>query len=402
MTAPLAGIRVLDLTSVLMGPYTTQILGDNGADVIKIEAPAGDTTRRLGPSRTPGMGPMFLHLNRNKRGLVLDLKKPAGRQAMLRLVAGADVLVSSMRPQAMQRLRLAYADVAAANARLIYCGVYGFGERGPYAGRAAYDDIVQAAVALPNLFVRAGGHEPRYAPTVIADRTGGLAAAYAVTMALFQRERTGQGQAIEVPMFEVLAHNILAEHLFGRTFDPPRGESGYARLLASDRRPYPTKDGHVCALVYTDEQWRRFFARIGRPELSRDPRFTNLSKRTANVAALYKLLADTLVGKTTAEWLQVFEELDIPATALNSIESLLDDRHLHAVNLVQPTVHPSEGAMWALGNPINWGDGQPPPMRPAPKLGEHSREILAEAGYDDAAIAELLRRGVTLAPADGT
>jgi crotonobetainyl-CoA:carnitine CoA-transferase CaiB-like acyl-CoA transferase len=201
-------------------------------------------------------------------------------------------------------------------------------------------------------------------------------------------------------MFEVLAHNILAEHLFGHTFDPPRGDSGYARLLAPDRRPYPTKDGHVCALMYTDEQWRRFFERIGRPELSGDPRFADLGKRTTHVVALYKLLADTLIGRTTAEWLELFEQLDIPAGPLNSIESLLKDEHLHAVKLVERTVHPSEGAMWSLGNPINWGDSTKAPLRPAPKLGEHSREILAEAGYDDAAIAELLRRGVTLAPAD--
>ena len=262
MAGPLAGTTVIDLTTVVMGPYATQILGDLGAQVIKIEAPGGDNVRHVGPMRNHGMGHMFMHLNRNKKSVVLDLKQPAGREALLRIAAKADVLIYNIRPQAMQRLRLGYADVAAANPRIIYVGAYGYGQQGPYATRPAYDDLIQGMTGIPWLAQQAGSEDPRYIPATLADRIVGLHAVYAVTTALYHRERTGEGQSVEVPMFECMSQMVLGDHLGGRTFDPPLGPSGYARVLAPERRPFRTRDGYVCVLMYNDKQWQSFFRLI--------------------------------------------------------------------------------------------------------------------------------------------
>lgn len=279
MDGPLAGVRVLDLTSVVLGPYATRMLGDYGADVIKIESPQGDVMRQTGPMRNANMGHLYLHTNRNKRSVVIDLKHTAGRQVMLTLAARADVLVYNIRPQAMERLALGYEQVKAVNSRIIYVGAFGFSQRGPYAARPAYDDLIQGMAGIPWLARAAGAEIPRYAPMILADRTVGLQLAGAIIAALFYRERSGRGQRVDVPMFEGMLSVVLGEHLGGRTFVPPTAGAGYERSLSPDRRPYRTTDGYICALVYTDKHWRKFFEEIGQPETFQDAGFCSQGAR---------------------------------------------------------------------------------------------------------------------------
>lgn len=392
---PLSGVRIIDLTTVLMGPFATQILGDYGADVIKVEPPGGgDGVRGVGPRRNPGMAAIFLHANRSKRSIVLDLKQPAGRDALLRLAAGADVLICNVRPQAMARLGLAYEDVAAVNPRIIYVSTCGYGQRGPYAAKPAYDDLIQGAVGLPALSVQAGGEEPRYAPSPLADRIVGLAAVNAVTSALYWRERTGEGQAIEVPMFETMAQFTLADHMCGHTYEPPVGPAGYARVLNPHRRPYKTRDGHLCVLLYNDKQWQTFFRLVGQSDLvESDPRFGTLEKRTEHIHALYAILAEIMLSRTTAEWRELLEPADIPVMPMHTIESLMDDPHLRAVGFLDRVDHPTEGAMWSIGIPSTWSKSQPRVTRHAPRAGEHGREVLAEAGFSPDEIEALASAG---------
>ncbi len=391
MAGPLADIKIVDVTTVLMGPYATQILGDMGADVIKVESPQGDGIRGIGPMRNSNMGAMFLNCNRNKRSIVLDLKTSAGHAALLKLAQSADVLIYNVRPQAMARLRLSYAEVAAINPSIIYAGVFGFGQDGPYAAKPAYDDLIQGAVGLPTLTVLAGGDLPRYVPITIADRIVGLNAVNAVTAALYARERTGEGQSIEIPMFETMASFVLSDHMAGLTFDPPIGPSGYPRLLAHDRKPYATKDGYICALVYTDKQWKSFFKMVGRPnEFYSNPRYADIGMRTRHIDELYQLVARTLATRTTAEWVAALEAADIPVMPLNTIDSLMEDPHLAAVGFFQFLTHPTEGAICSTAVPSKWSKTQPGITRHAPGLGEHSVEVLREAGFSDEAINMML------------
>ncbi len=391
MAGPLSGIRILDLTTVVMGPFATQILAELGADVIKIEPHDGDNMRHPGPMKNPEMGYMFLNLNRGKRGIVLDLKAPEGREAMLKLVDSADVLIYNVRPQAMARLGLSYDEVQAINPRIIYVGCYGYSQRGPYAAKAAYDDLIQGISGVPWLTARTGA-APNYAPVNLADRLTGLHAVYAVTAALFYRERSGRGQSVEVPMFESVAHFVLGDHLAGFAFEPPIGEAGYARLLA--RRPYPTRDGYLCVLVYNDRQWRSFLAEIGHPELMRDPRFATQASRAANIKDIYAFLAELFLTRTTAEWIEVLERIDIPVAPMNAIEDVVNDPHLQASGFFVAEKHPSEGLVRAPRTPTGWSESGPGPQRPAPRLGEHSAEVLREVGYSDEQIQAMAGRGV--------
>jgi len=401
MSGPLEGVRILDVTTVLMGPYATQILGDLGADVIKVEPPAGDNVRGIGPARHPGMGGIFLHANRSKRSVVLDLKQPAGREALLKLAATCDVLIYNVRPQAMARLGLSYQELAQVNPAILYVGVYGYDQRGPYAARAAYDDLIQGAVGIPALSVQAGGETPRYAPSAIADRIVGISAANAVSAGLYHRARTGQGQAIDVPMFETMAQLILGDHMAGQSFEPPLGPAGYPRILNADRRPYATLNGHICVLIYADKQWAAFFELIGQPgRESADPRFRDIGTRTQHIHAIYRLVSDEIAKRSTEEWLEAFEAADIPAMPMHTVESLLRDPQLEAVGFFSTVEHPSEGKLRTMAVPSRWSGTPPAPSRPAPRLGEHSVEVLKEAGYPDAAIAALLRDGVTSMAAD--
>lgn len=379
MSGPLTGVRVLDLTSNFMGPYASLLLADMGADICKVESPEGDTTRGVGPCRNPGMSAIFLHLNRNKRSMVLNLKNAESLQVLKQMIMSADVLLHSLRPQAMAKLGLAYEDIKAINPRIIYCGAFGFGSGGPYAGRPAYDDLIQAAVGMPVLQSRKAG-PPAYVATAIADRVVGMATCNAVAMALYYREKTGHGQSVAVPMFETFAHFVMGDHLYGYTFDPPIGDWGYARMMSPERRPYQTKDGYVGVNIYTDRHWQRFFLAVGRADMAQDPRYSTIYGRTENIGYLYEFLAQTFESRTTDEWLQILVEADIPIIEMNTPDSLLDDPHMKAVNFFQLQEHPSEGALRMLGIPQEWSESHPEQRYPAPRLGEHTVELLRE--YD--------------------
>jgi len=395
MSGHLAGVRVLDLTSVILGPYATQILADFGADVIKVESREGDIMRHAAPMRSKAMGHVFLNANRNKRSLVLDLKKPAGREALLALSRRADVLVYNIRPQAMARLKLSYEDVCEANPRIIYVGAFGYSQRGPYAAKAAYDDLIQGASGIPWLLLASGAESPRYVPATIADRSVGLHVVIAVCAALYCRERTGRGQRVDVPMFESMLQILLGDHLGGRTFEPPIAEAGYTRMLSKDRRPYATRDGYVCVLIYNDKQWKSFFDLIGRPEMLSEPRFATPEARSRHVDQIYAFVAAEMKKRTTSEWLEALERADIPVQRMNSLDEILADPHLAATGYFAGVDHPSEGRLRAMRVPSEWSETSPAYRRHAPRLGEHSREVLREAGYTDTAIDALLAQGIT-------
>lgn len=383
MSGPLAGIRIIDLTSIVMGPYATQILGDMGADVIKVEPPEGDVFRYVMPFRQRGMSAAFLNLNRNKRSIALDLKSADQLQILLDLLQTADVLVTTIRPQAMQRLGLDYASLRALNPRLIYCGAYGFSEAGPYAGRPAYDDIIQAMCGLAALQGQKSSDGPQYVSSILADKTVGLTIASGVAMALFERERSGQGQAIEVPMFETMAAFMLVEHLAGETWCPPQGGIGYERVMAEHRRPYRTSDGYIGLLPYTTEQWQRFFTVAGRPEMTTDLRVTDPATRGQHVGELYSLVTEIIAERTTAEWVECLRAADIPVTPVMTLADLLHDEHLQQMNFFPHQNHPTEGEVRTIGIPVRFSRTPGTIRRPAPCLDENRAEILAEAGESD-------------------
>jgi crotonobetainyl-CoA:carnitine CoA-transferase CaiB-like acyl-CoA transferase len=387
---PLAGIRIVDMTTVLMGPYATQILADYGADVIKVEPPEGDIMRHGGPMRSPRMGPMYLQANRNKRSIVLDIKTAGGREVLLRLCRDADVFICNVRPAALRRYGIGPDEVRAANPRLIHVSLIGYGEGGPYAGRPAYDDLIQGLAAIPATFQRVSGAEPRYAPLTMADHIVGLNAVHVVLAALFEREQSGEGQRIELPMFETLAQFVLSDHLGGRAYDPPIGPSGYSRLLARDRRPYRTRDGYICLLVYTDRQWEAFFRLIGKADqFHADPRFTDAAARARHFAEAYTLIADELATRTTAAWLAALQEADIPAVPMHDLDGLIDDPHLEQVGFFHAMEHPTEGRIRLVGIPSRWSRSRPAILRHPPGLGENTAQVLREIGYRDAAIRRL-------------
>jgi crotonobetainyl-CoA:carnitine CoA-transferase CaiB-like acyl-CoA transferase len=392
---PLAGVRVIDLTSVIMGPFATQILAQLGADVIKVESPEGDNMRHVGPMKHAGMGHIFLHANAAKRSIVLDLKQEAGREALLKLAGGADVFITNVRPKAMARLGLDDEAVRARHPRMVYVSCCGFDQEGPDAARPAYDDLIQGATGIPWLMQEYGSPEPSYAPTTLSDRVTGLHAVYAVTAALYARSQTGEGQSVVVPMFEAMAQFILGDHMAGLTFDPPQGGAGYARLLTAHRRPYATADGMLCVLIYNDKHWRSFFAAIGEADgLGRDPRFASHSARAANIDAVYAEVSRILRSRTTAQWRELLDAADVPNMPMNSPADLLASPQLRATRFVQDQVHPTEGSLHALAHPTRWS-GTPPArtFTPAPLLGEHTVELLREAGYSDADVQSLLAAG---------
>jgi crotonobetainyl-CoA:carnitine CoA-transferase CaiB-like acyl-CoA transferase len=393
MAGPLDGVRILDLTTVVMGPYATQILADYGADVIKVEPPEGDVMRYNAPMRSKAMGHIFMNANRNKRSVVLDLKKPGAREACLAIAKGADALVYNIRPQAMARLKLSYEELRAANPRILYVGAFGYSQRGPYAAKAAYDDLIQGATGLPWLLKEAGAESPRYIPATIADRSVGLHIVNAVCAGLYWREKNGKGQRIDVPMFESLLQTVMGEHMGGYTYLPQQGAPGYARMLAKERRPYETKDGHVCVLVYNDKQWRAFFDLIGRPELLADPRFATQEARSRDFDGAYRLIAEEMRKRSTAEWIAALERADIPVQRMNSLADIVEDPHLAAIGYFREVEHPSEGRLRSMAVPSEWSESAPEYRRHAPRLGEHTREVLREAGLSEERIETLLRDG---------
>ena len=380
---PLTGIRVLDLTSVIMGPYATMILGEMGADVIKVEAPEGDTTRGSGPYRNKGMAAMFLAVNRNKRSVVLDLKTEAGRASLADLVATADVFVHNMRDGAAAKLALDFASISARKPDIVYVAARGFKSGGPYEGLPAYDDIIQGACGIGAEMGHLFG-EPAYPPFIMADKTCGLFVANAIMMALFRRERTGVGANVEVPMFEAMSSYTLVDSLFAGNFHPdggtPKGADscapGYPRGRSKDRRPYKTKNGYMASMPYQDKHFAALFRISGRDDLAADPRFQTQQSRLTHIDAMYTMLAEVFASRTTEEWLAPLNAAGVPAMKMNSLEDLFTEPQLQASDLVQATQHPSEGMLRSVGVPIYFADVPAPPRTPAPRLGQHTDEVL--------------------------
>ncbi len=386
---PLAGFRVLDLSTVVMGPYCTQALADMGADVIKIESPDGDSIRSIPPVGAQGNGGIFLGLNRGKRSVVLDLRTPEGRAACLDLARTADVFVHSMRLSAIRKLGLDYEAVASMNRRIVYCNLLGFGRGGRYSGLAAYDDIIQAASGLVSLQEELTG-KACYLPTILADKVSGVTGTYAITAALLHRERTGEGQELDVPMFETMASFVLVEHLAGFAFDPPKGERPlYARIMTASRRPFPTADGRITVLVYNDKQWGNFARLVGREELVADARFRSLADRASNVDAWNSVVAEILTTRTTAEWMDALPRVGVPAITINSTADLFSDPHLQDVGFFKSLDAPSEGALKLPAFPVEFHGSPAGFSQAGPRLGEHTEEVLSEAGFDATRISRL-------------
>jgi len=394
---PLGGIRILDLTSVIMGPFATHILADLGADVIKVESPEGDSLRYYEPLRNPGMAGNILNLHRNKRSIMLDLKRPDCRAALNRLIETADVFVHSLRPKAIERLGYGYEQVRATKLDIIYCGAYGFGAQGPYSDKPAYDDLIQAGSGVAALYGDVHG-EPAYVPTVICDKLAGQAIAYAILAALFQRARGGGGQAIEVPMLETTIEFNLAEHMCGSAFLPPLGEPGFKRLLSKQRKPYRTQDGYACILPYSDRNWQDFYDFTGRVEFKHDPRFRRLSDRVQNIGILYEMIEQEAPRRTTAEWVAFCDRVSVPCMPVLSLGDLPEDPHVKAVGLFGTADHPSEGRYRTVRSPVSFSAAPFRIRRHAPRLGEHTAEVLAEAGLSSREIDALVGAGSGSAP----
>jgi crotonobetainyl-CoA:carnitine CoA-transferase CaiB-like acyl-CoA transferase len=394
LAGPLTGVRVLDCTSVVLGPYASQQLGDLGADVVKIEPPDGDMTRQLGPQRHPGMAASFLSCNRNKRSLVLDLKLEAGRHAMSKLVTGADILVHNYRPEPAARLGMDYETFARENPRLIYVATYGFRADGPMGATAAYDDVIQAASGLAMLQGMVVG-EPRCMPTLVADKISSNAVVSAVLAALYEREKSGRGQAIEIPMFETVVAFAMVEHLYGQTFVPGPETMGYKRLLNAARGPCRSKDGYIALLPYTDANWRELCCLIARPQLLADPRFQSVATRLANIELVYATLAEICQTRTTAEWLALLDGSNIPHAPVNSLEDLLTDEQLAATGFWREFDHPTEGRIRMPDIAARFSRTAPDIRRLQPCLGEHSVEVLGEAGFSAVEIDAFIAAGVT-------
>lgn len=389
---PLEGIRVLEIASMIFGPLAGQYLGDMGAEVIKLEPPEGDLTRAIGPRRSPKMGAFFLTSNRSKRSIVVDLKKPEGRDLLQKLVGKTDVLLHSMRTSAANRLGLDYATLAANNPALVYCHVTGFSDDGPYGGRPAYDDIIQAASGLAMMQKVLNG-EPRYVPTIIADKISGVHAAYAIVLALMHKLRTGEGQQVDVSMFETMTAFNMLEHQWGHAFEPPIAPMGYEPVITAARRPYKTLDGHLALLPYSDAHWRRFFELAGEAQTMQDPRFSTFAGRQKNVSTVWGEIERQVARKTNAAWLQLLGAEDIPFSVVNSLEDLPNDPHLNAINFWKIMEHPTEGSLRLPMNPLKMSASPPDITRLPPNLGEHSAEILREYDYEESDILQLLAQG---------
>ncbi|MDB5453937.1 MAG: acetyl-CoA acetyltransferase [Caulobacteraceae bacterium] len=395
MAGPLDGLRILDMTTVVMGPYAAQILGDLGADVIKIEAPGGDSTRKIPPMRNADMGYQYLHMNRNKRSIVIDLKQPEGREALVALVRESDAIVSNIRPAALKRLGLGYDDLKTINPKIVSVALVGFDPAGPYADRPAYEDLIQGLTAIPSILIDAGSPTPHYVPVTFNDRGVGLNACIVLLSALLHRAKTGEGQEIVLPMFETMVQQVMSDHMGGYTFDPQDGPAGYARTLTKERRPYETKDGWICTIVYTDNHWRSFMRLIGQEALmATDPRLKNISTRTVHASELYAFISDAMLEKTTAEWLEILIAADVPATPLHTLDTLIEDPHLKATGFFKIVEHPTEGPIREMSIPSKWSTATPSVRRRAPQLGENSREIMRELGVSDDKIDDLIARGI--------
>lgn len=389
-TGPLAGIRVVDLTSVVLGPMATHILADYGADVIKIESADGDVMRGNGTRHNNGLSSIFLNINRNKRCMGLDLKQADAKEVLKDLLRSADVFIHNMRLPAIERLGFGYDDVKAINPGIVYCVGTGYDQNGPLKDRPAFDDTIQAACGLVG--ITSSNSEPKYIPTLVADKTAGIVLANAVLAALVHKGRSGAGQFVEVPMFETLVWFTLVEHLGGLAFEGSTAPAGYQRLLEGGRRSMPTKDGFIAILAYTIKHRKAFFEAVGRPELA-----AKYGQKANGTIGMYDEIAKFTPEQTTDWWLELCEKLDIPATTIMKLEELPQHPQLQAVGLFETHEHPTEGKVRTVRSPVKFAQTPAGYRSHAPQLGEQTREILTELGYDNTRIDGLLSIGAALA-----
>lgn len=395
MPGPFAGLRVVDLTTIFVGPLASQLLGDMGADVIKVEAPGGDSTRMTGPSVHPDMASNFLQVNRNKRSISLDLKTEGGAGAMRRLLGTADAFLHNMRPEPLSRLGFDYPQVREIKPDIVYCNIWGFGRKGRYAGKAAYDDVIQGASGMVALEAF-GGKEVRYMPSLLADKTTGLFAAYAISAALYHRLATGEGQEVEVPMFESMVSFMMLEHLWGESFVPARGRVGSERHATPMRWPHATKDGHICIWPSSDKHWDAMRALAGRPDLENNPILADRRSRKQNLRQVLELLDEIMATRTTAEWAAVLGEAGVPCMPISSLEDVVADPHLAEVDFWKEIDHPTEGRIRLMNPPYTFERTPADIRRAPPRYAEHTREILAEIGYDAGGADALIASGAAV------
>lgn len=398
MPGPFHGLKIVDLTTVFVGPYCAQLLADMGCDVVKVEAPDGDLTRLTGPGRNPGMAASFLQLNRNKRSIALDLKTEAGAAAMRKMISEADVFIHNMRPEPLARLGFDYESVKDLNPGLVYCNIWGFGSGGRYQGRPAFDDIIQGVSGLVAL-EGFGGKPQRYVPMLLADKATGVFAAFAIASALYHKLKTGEGQMVETPMFESMTSFAMIEHLAGAGFEPPLGPPGSERHAKPMRFPVATKDGFACMLVTSDKHWRGLTHAAGRPELTTDPRYATRPLRLARREEVIGLTGEMAKTKTTAEWVEILAEAGVPCMQINTLEEVVSDPHLADVDFFPEFDHPSEGRIRLMKPPYSLSKTQPDIRRLPPRFGEHTAEVLRELGYDEAQVAAMLDAGAAIAEA---
>lgn len=394
---PLDGIKILDLSTVLLGPYAGQIMGDLGADVIRVESPAADVTRWSGDMTAPGMGFLFLNANRNKRSLCLDLKQDGAKDILIGLIKEADVLLHNIRTEAIERLGFGYEDVKAIKEDIVYVHAVGYGSDGPYSGQPAYDDLIQAAGGGMMLGEYIDGDEdPTMIPTLVADKTSGLHAAYALLAALFHRERTGEGQYVEVPMLESFVSFLMMDHMGNRIYEPERGIPGYHKVSNPNRRPYKTSDGYIYIMPFGENAWAKIFE-IGDSHIQPDdPMFSNMEQLLANLQTIYAAMHAMTPQKTTDEWYKLLSEAGVPVMYVNRIDELMDDPHLQAVDMFESRPHHRETGYISTKQPIKFSETPASIRRDPPGMGEHNQEILRELGYSEEDIADMEARNVVV------
>ncbi len=396
MSGPFHGLKVVDLTTVVVGPYCTQMLSDLGADIVKIEAPEGDMTRLSGPMRHEGMAPTYMQLNRNKRAICLDLKKPEAAEALRKLIADADVFVHNMRPEPLGRLGFDYPEVQKLNPQIVYCNIWGFGREGRYAGRAAFDDVIQGASGLVAL-EGFGGKPMRYVPMLIADKLTGVMAAYAISGALYHKLNTGEGQEVEVPMFESMTSFTMVEHLAGEGFVPALGPPGSERHATPMRWPMKSRDGYICVLPSSNKHWQTLCVVAGREELLEDPRLASRATRTRHRAEVTAILEEVIASKTTQEWLDVLPGAGVPCMQINMLEDVVADPHLHDVGFWHEAEHPTEGRIRLMRPPYTLSKSPAEIRTMPPRFGQDTAAVLAELGYSEDQIAAMLEAGAAMA-----
>ncbi len=387
---PLSGLKIIDLTNIIMGPYTTQLLGDLGADVIKVEDVNGDMTRNIGIQKSPDMASMYLGVNRNKRSITLDLKKNISKKVLWKLIKNSDVFIHNMRPQKITRLGFTPMKIKKKNNKMIFVGLYGYGKSGVYTGQPVFDDIIQGQSGLASLY-QLGKKDPLFVPSVIADKTIGLLASTALLAAYIKVLKKGEGSCVEISMFEGMVSYVLLEHQYGQIFFPNRGKTGYPRLLSKNRRPYKTKNGYICILPYTDKQWLNFFEIVKKKKFINDKRFSDIKARSKDINLLYKLIKESVREKTNEQLCKVLKKNDIPHGVVNTLENLQKDKHLKKVNFFRKIVHPSEGSLVLPDTGIKINSKSLPIRKHQPSLGENSKEILEEIGYNSAEIKKILK-----------